>query len=163
MQNQKLIVLLFVGVLFSQCTLQVSPTEINPSISNEELQPYFDAFIEAGEARGYDYSWTKEELTAEISIIDENGVAGYCYYDSANPNHIVIDAAFWESANSSLREFVVFHELGHCVLNRGHREDEFTDRSCVSIMASGTGDCLHNYQLSTKENYLDELFDPSLF
>lgn len=36
-------------------------------------------------------------------------------------NLIFIDPAFWATANEWDRRSVLFHELGHCVLGRGHR------------------------------------------
>ena len=54
---------------------------------------------------------------------------------------------------------IFFHELGHCVLFRGHREDVNQNGSCVSIMRSGIEECWDNYRSTTREIYLDELFD----
>jgi len=96
---------------------------------------------------------------AEIIEIEENGVAGTCSYGSHTPRFIEIDATFWNQTGDNFKEFVVFHELGHCVLLRGHREDAHSDGSCVSLMRSGLGGCIDNYRPSTREGYLDELFE----
>ncbi len=61
------------------------------------------------------------------------------------------------------REFVVFHELGHCDLGRDHRDEAFDNGVCVSIMRSGLGDCRDYYHPRTREGYLDELFDPAFW
>jgi hypothetical protein len=53
---------------------------------------------------------------------------------------------------------VVFHELGHCYLGRGHSEETHPNGVCKSIMRSGNGGCFDNYNSTTREAYLDELF-----
>jgi len=55
------------------------------------------------------------------------------------------------------KERLVFHELGHCVLNRSHLETVGTDGHCLSIMNSAQR-CSDNYNAQTREKYLDELF-----
>jgi len=62
-----------------------------------------------------------------------------------------------------IKELIVFHELGHCFLQRGHREDALPNGACVSIMRSGIEDCLDNYTSETRSFYIDELFDPGSF
>ena len=46
---------------------------------------------------------------------------------------ILIDPSFWHSSNHLTRESLIFHELGHCDLNREHEDDSFT----ASIMNTG--------------------------
>lgn len=38
-----------------------------------------------------------------------------------NDNIVLIDPTFWATATNWDRRSVVFHELGHCILGRGHR------------------------------------------
>lgn len=70
-----------------------------------------------------------------------------------------MDETFWNTTSDRGKEFVVFHELGHCFLLRNHLEDTFLGGTCTSIMRSGTGSCRDNYGRLTRETYLDELFD----
>ena len=47
-------------------------------------------------------------------------ILGQCLiYDDANL--IVVDSSFWKTASDFNRRSLVFHELGHCLLGRGHR------------------------------------------
>jgi len=127
---------------------------------DEALWSYFEAFEEEGKARGLDVNLTRSGISAEILEIDEDGVAGQCRYHSNMqiPREITIDQTFWNRSNVDLREMIIFHELGHCYLNRGHREDAHENGRCVSIMRSGLGDCFDFYNGITREQYLDELF-----
>lgn len=139
----------------------IVPEEIGYPGVDEELWTYFDQFEEEAFARGIEIDLRAANITAQIQEIDEHRVLGQCNYAFRrfSPNRVTIDEAFWNRSSNRGREFVVFHELGHCYLNRAHRED--TDRlgSCLSIMRSGTGNCRDNYSQVTRSRYLDELFD----
>ena len=128
---------------------------------DEALWIYFDRFEKEGLLRGLEIDLRQAEVTGVIEALEEDGVAGQCTYGSHRSNHVQVDQEFWERASDLLREFVVFHELGHCDLARDHREAANPDGTCQSIMASGTGDCRDNYRTSTRASYLDELFDPN--
>lgn len=56
------------------------------------------------------------------------GVVAYCLTYTFQPNHIEIDKTAFKSYDYYGREEVVFHELGHCVLNRNHDDSEITIR-----------------------------------
>jgi len=90
--------------------------------------------------------------------ISENGVAGTCSFSSHAPNHIVIDETFFNQTSELYKEMVIFHELGHCVLFRGHNEATHAAGTCASIMRSGIEGCRDNYRTTTRKSYLDELF-----
>lgn len=126
---------------------------------NPELWPYFTRFEDEGLARGLDIDLTAANVTGVIEELDEEHVAGQCTYNSHDPNHLIIDATFWENAPDMAKEFVVFHELGHCNLGRLHREGMNSNGTCVSIMRSGLENCKDNYHTETRPVYLDELFD----
>ena len=74
------------------------------------------------------------------------------------PNHVIIDANFWTAASDNSKEMIIFHELGHCFLERGHNDDKKSDGTCASIMRSGRGGCIDFYTKSNKAEYLDELY-----
>jgi len=65
---------------------------------------------------------------------------------------------FWETASFAEKEYVVFHELGHCALNRRHLDTKNADGTCLSMMQSGNGSCKMNYNAQNRSKYLDELF-----
>jgi hypothetical protein len=120
---------------------------------------YFQRFEEEALERGYQIDLNAQDISAEISEISEDGVAGSCTYGSHHPGHIIIDQTFWNQVNDLTKEMVIFHELGHCSLFRGHTEGAHSNGTCLSIMRSGLEDCRDNYRLTTRASYLDELFD----
>lgn len=147
---------------FTPTPIEEEETEIGYANVAEELWDYFAAFEEEAAQRGESIDLRNLRLTAAIEELHPDDVAGVCNYSSRNPNHIGIDESFWNAAPDRWREMVVFHELGHCVLNRGHREDSFQNGLCVSIMRSGTGNCRDAYRTTTRDYYLDELFDETV-
>lgn len=159
---------LFSYFLISACTKDyeaISPVEESPTIAEgtypnvaEELWVYFARFEEAAAERGQTIDLNDLKITAAIEELNPDDVAGVCHYNPRSPNHIGIDESFWNRASSRWREMVVFHELGHCVLLRGHKEDSFQNGLCTSIMRSGTGTCRDAYNSLNREYYLNELF-----
>ena len=163
------ICLLFLSVslllFFSACKKE-NLIEDTPILKEEKAYPnvpktiwiYFQRFEEAAEKQGIAIDLNAQNISAEIMEITEDGVAGTCSYGSHQPEHIVIDKTFWKETSDLFKEMIVFHELGHCSLFLGHREEVNADGTCASIMRSGLGDCRDNYRVSTRESYWEELF-----
>lgn len=125
---------------------------------DERLWDYYQIFEEEGRSRGLNVDLRFTEISAEIDAIHENNVIGTCEYGRFFNNHITIDDEFWARSSVLGKEFVVFHELGHCFLNRDHKEDSTSEGLCVSLMRSGTGNCRDAYNSRNRDIYLDELF-----
>lgn len=72
---------------------------------------------------------------------------------------IVIDKLFWNESSNNWREYVLFHEVGHCFLERAHYDASHQNGGRVSIMYSGLGGCIEAYGSNSRESYLEELFN----
>ena len=142
--------------LFASCDKEQDLVEI--SLVEPALQPYFQTFVAEAASRGITIDASFDEIVARIEAINQGSVIGQCRYNSHYPNEVRIDEDYWSRASSLGREFVVFHELGHCYLERGHTEATNANGICLSIMASGTGTCRSAYSQNNREYYLDELF-----
>lgn len=156
--------LFLVAVFFSliSCQSNEVPTEefTEKTYSNvdEELWEYYREFEAQAALRGIEIDLNSYG-TGIIEELSPNGVAGQCTYGQHLLADVVIDQSFWTQANSYLlREMVVFHELGHCYLKRGHEEGILNNGACASIMRSGLEQCRDNYTSVTRSGYLDELF-----
>ncbi|MEM8907356.1 MAG: putative metallopeptidase [Bacteroidota bacterium] len=124
-----------------------------------ELQAYIDRFEEEAALRGQTVDWSTQQLEAQIQEIINPTVAGQCTRHDDSPNVIIIDSSTWRDASDLEKEYLVFHELGHCYLNRGHRDEINPNGTCVSMMQSGTISCRRNYNQVTRAAYIDELFE----
>lgn len=125
---------------------------------DEELVPYFDRFIAEGASRGVTVDLVEAEIEGRIKDFLDVTVLGHCQQEPNEPKQIVVDSEYWNEATELEREFVVFHELGHCYLQKGHTDSGDGDGNCISIMQSGTGLCNNNYTEETREELIDELF-----
>ncbi|NND34243.1 MAG: hypothetical protein HKN76_16775 [Saprospiraceae bacterium] len=125
----------------------------------EALWDHFEEFESEAAERGIAINLARENLTAVFKDIAEDHVAGQCSYSYARPRTITIDSPFWNRSTYLGREMIVFHELGHCVLNRDHDEGTFPSGLCRSIMRSGTCCCRDAYTSQNRAYYLDELFE----
>ena len=128
---------------------------------DERLWPFFRRFEDEAATRGITIDLVRAGITGVIEEIDRENVAGSCNFSATSPNHVMVDLQFWNSVGDLFREFIVFHELGHCSLFRDHREATDAQGFCLSIMRSGTGDCQNNYRSFTRDRHLDELYDPT--
>lgn len=135
---------------------EIAETQKIFDLADRALWTYFDSFEEEAAKRNLSIDLNELEVTAVIENITESGVAGTCQY-GLHVHHVTIDKPFWDRSSSLLREMVVYHELGHCVLGRGHTEDD-NNGNCLSIMNSGTTDCTVRYTQTNRDYYLDELF-----
>ncbi|MCB0601157.1 MAG: hypothetical protein KDC28_08015 [Saprospiraceae bacterium] len=132
-------------------------------VIDARVQPYLDRFLTEGEIRGVDIDVDAFGLDARVENIlssSSNGgrVLGYCDMAKSENHIVVFDAGYWSGATDLEKELLVFHELGHCLLGRQHDDSSNPDGTCLSIMHSGTGSCRNAYNLSTRSQYLDELF-----
>ncbi len=153
------LVVVIVAILVASCqkdeTLQIEDgyPEVDPA-----LWPYFERFEAEGLQRGLLIDLNDAQIIGLIENIHESDVVGQCSYGYSDPGTITIDQNFWSSAGTLEREMIVFHELGHCYLDRIHLDDAFPSGYCVSIMSSGTGYCRMAYTMANRDYYLDELF-----
>lgn len=157
--NIKYLFALSVLVLLMSCSKDLGIFEKQYSNVDEELWSHYAEFEIEAEKRGFSFDLDNLSIGGEIAEIDENGVAGTCQYGSAINNHVTIDETFWLRSSNLIREFVVFHELGHCALLRGHDESQNAQGLCLSIMRSGLGTCRDAYSIENRDAYLDELFE----
>jgi len=124
---------------------------------DEALAPYFERFIAEGTSRGEEIDLVAKRIEGFLIDIEEENVAGQCSYSPSSTRKVNIDRAYWNSATDLEKELVIFHELGHCYLERSH-SDAQENRNCTSIMHSGTSGCRLRYTATSREDYLDELF-----
>ena len=156
MQGKQWFILFSITLMITACQEEETPA---PSLFVETaLQPYFDSFVEEAAQRGRSIDLTALEIEGIIEEIDGN-VIGQCRSNSNLPNVVAIDQSFWNSASQLRREMVIFHELGHCALQRDHLDTKTITGTCISIMQSGQGNCRNAYSNSTRAAYLDELFN----
>lgn len=126
-----------------------------------QLLPYIEDFIFEANERDFDISIDSIGIEVYFENISDPSVIGRCLRNEDGENEsIAVDPVYWKQATELEREYVMFHELGHCVLNRPHTTAADGSNICLSIMEPGTGElCTSNYNETTREVLLDELFN----
>lgn len=156
---KRLLFILLVALSLSSC--KDDPTYRVDSTLNEYLQ----RFLNEGASRGKNFDLKEQGIIVEFGDL-EGDIAGRCYYE--DPIRIEIDKAYWDNISKAvnyeeLRENLVFHELGHGLLNRRHINDYLPNGDWKSIMCGGTVKDNRswniNYRSIRKSYYLDELFN----
>lgn len=145
----------FLMICFFACANKVDGVRMD-----EALVPYFDIFEEEAAKRGIVFDNEVEQIEGYLQNIADNGVIGACRRNDGDGvnRSVFFDKPYWETATHLEKEYVVFHELGHCFLKLDHDDRENEKGECVSIMASGIGGCRDNFNEITRDTLLNELF-----
>ncbi|MEQ9375660.1 MAG: putative metallopeptidase [Imperialibacter sp.] len=127
-----------------------------------DVSGYVDSFIDEAKLRGYDLSDARRGLIVEFTDLPDN--KGGSSKSSFFTNLIKLDPFIWKQMNDRQREMLVFHELGHCVLGRKHKNETLLLGECASIMKEGgENTCVADiYSESWRSYYIDELFDAAV-
>lgn len=147
---------LILGSLAFACQKESSSPQLTV---DEAFVPYFEAFEQAGAERGLAIELLSQDIGAVFDGGLETQMAGKCTSFSSGARIIYIDPQSWAERSELEREFLIFHELGHCYLGREHLDEADEDGFCVSIMQSGEGSCTGRYNRLNRTELLDELFD----
>ncbi len=131
------------------------------------LASYVNDFFTEAESRGRKFPKDNLVVTfADAIVIDGVGYSGRGWWDynGTGQKRVEILKNAWGTLNDSEREILMFHELGHAMLERGHRNSRFSNCDRASIMCGDICDGFYlAYVLTHDERrtyYIDELFDP---
>lgn len=105
-------------------------------------------------AKKYNKVIDTSNLSIEFGETKEEGedVVGLCYtYENSKDKEIVLDKEFWDSTNEIKRKELLFHELGHCILDKRH------DKTIINPPGRPKS-IMYPYVISTYwiENYFEE-------
>ena len=164
--------LLVCSVVVNGCDLfqEDKPEEQEPIV---ELQMHADTFVSEAAARGIDVSARVDTLVFQFrERLDIQGedYCGYVPYVRRYPHperlvygdSVLFSLAYkcWGEQSTYQREALVFHELGHAVLNRGHKASTLSNGAKASIMHEKPQGLYEAATLNRREYYIDELFNP---
>lgn len=129
------------------------------------FEPYFQAFEEESIAHGRD---TTGDTGISIQFVDslsmETNELGQC--DKSMGRSVSILRSGWGKASEVERTLLIAHELGHCLLNRQHRNDTYNIFIPLTFMDPVAPVSIMHPSLPTEEDfhyaeakYWDELFN----
>lgn len=91
-----------------------------------EAQPYVDQFLAEAKARGVELTLNVEVVIDDVTLYGEeynHRTLGFCL----SSGKVVLSKLYWDSwidENDLSKRLLVFHELGHCLLFRAHKDGE---------------------------------------
>jgi hypothetical protein len=136
--------------------------------ANKDLQVYVNRFAQVAQEQNFPIAWGSSRLVVDFdSGITRYGanVIGICT-SSAAGNIVGINPTYWNRWNTtnSDREQLVFHELGHCVLGRGHDSAELfvAGYTLPKTIMNPTHTSVPWIYENNWEYYVAELFRPFL-
>lgn len=122
---------------------------------------YVESFKSEAADRGYEIDFSEYNVELSFGDLDTIQARGLCDDISSFDDFVVtIDREIWETLRDVQKEYLIFHELGHCFLGRPHKTDIIElGGVCSSLMSPG-GFCIKDiYDNKWRKYYLDELFD----
>jgi hypothetical protein len=101
---------------------------------DQEIRPHFDEFLDVAKRNdkfvlpyNITFEYTSETIQGNKSIV------GLCI--NLLVDHLVlIKTQYWSKATQNKQRQLIFHELGHCMLNRHHTTTYLEDGCPSSIM-----------------------------
>ena len=131
--------------------------------NENSIDPLFSEFLESFILEGRKYGIDLQKKASSVRInFGELGKnkAGSCKKYSGY-SQVTIYKSIWEKMDSLQKQVLIFHELGHCLLGRKHRNDRLPRGECASLLveSQNQNSCFCNfYSQEWKEYYLRELF-----
>lgn len=97
-----------------------------------ELAPYFQSFTDNTGASSAGISGQFADTTTLANPLGET--VGECIINSDRSKLIQIDQTYWNTLDENGKTQLIYHELGHCALNRVHTMATLGDDCPASIM-----------------------------
>lgn len=129
------------------------------STTNNTFQPYVYSFEAHAKNELNDPNFKVVDVPINFGDTENDQFVGVCFTYSNGDKEIIIDKEWWDRVSETAKESLLYHELGHCALNRGHNEDTIEKNNKTiraSVMHPGVVSTMdyNNY----KTGYIHELF-----
>ena len=142
-----------------------------------QLAPYYEAFVVSGQLRGKNVG--TDNLIMEFGNAQKSDPKALAYCGRTIKTHdisvplisdqtyptpkIVVDKSAFDRMQEFERRALLFHELGHCILNRSHTTElnEYDYAKSIMYPYLLTQIIGVMYYQALEKNYIDELFDPN--
>ena len=148
----------YVGLTLVLYLFFISCNKDDSQVIESELQAHFTNFESEANAHGLDIDISAIGVNGYIQNIETRGTLGQCKSYSDGSQQVIVDEQYWNRISDNEREYLVFHELGHCILEKEHNDEQDENGNCISIMQSGNNGCKSVYNTEYKAQLLNELF-----
>lgn len=155
-----ILMLSFVSCTTHRYKAKITPTESPLLETDKSLLPIIDSFKYEAMMHGVFIDITRVNMG--FGLIREEGditTVGYCLTTGSGTKIIRLHEESWRAMDLYEQEELVFHELGHCLLNRVLHCDNRINGDPISILNAYIPN--GNYYKDNREVLLDELFNPN--
>jgi len=113
----------------------------------------------------FEREWGQQVVGIDVQLVPDvtklDGATpltvGLCSQYMGDFWQVSLDARWWEQASEACREALMFHELGHCALGRGHVKETYPDGRPVSVMFPNLAPVCAVWP-SRRQEYVNEAF-----
>jgi len=141
--------MMFLAVIF--CALVGCVTN-NTSYVENSLKPYVEDFYHQAELRGRHIRHMP--IDVRYGLLDFHTL-GVCYRGRYPDNNLIlVNAPKWDNMTQAAKRELIYHEMGHCVLGKGHEQNGI-DNLMVPVAISSYDE---ERYLRLESIMLDELF-----
>lgn len=127
--------------------------------SDSTFSKYITKFETDAKAR-YGTDFSVGDIPINFGDTGNDGYDGVCISYSDGTKEIIIEKDWWEDRGETSREMMIYHELGHCRLDRDHDDEtiETDDHKIVKMSLMNSILPGPNHYILYKDGYLEELF-----
>lgn len=160
--KRKLLLLTFIFI-FQSCGILIDGDMVNGTQRQyATTDPVFNEYVAAFEADARTITqnpgFTIGDIPINFGDTKKDQYDGLCIKYSNGDREIIIKKSWWQISSRTQREVLLYHELGHCRLNRSH--DSHTVQGQKTSVMNPTVPDTYTY-LDNKFQYLSELFTGS--
>ncbi len=126
--------------------------------------PVFDSYIKEFEQQGKVITGNSDFSTGDVPVnfgdTENDAFQGVCFQYPDGTKEVIIRKSWWDGANQDYRESLLFHELGHCSLDREHTDEVLVtskERTYKASLMSSVIVGPNDYK-DLRDEYLKELF-----
>ena len=120
----------------------------------EGFEKYVDSFVETAHFRGYVVDTRRLQIHYVLSL--PGSEVGVCGMESG---HIDVLHWYFFLLDDIKKEQLIWHEMGHCVMGRGHITDLNADGKPISIMYPSSEVVWdEQYYVTHKNDYIKEMW-----
>ena len=119
-----------------------------------EFTPFVEGFERESISQGN--AVKIQDLVMKCGAMDQPSQRALCVKTPEQPNTILVNCPAWKSMTDQEKESLVFHELGHCSLNR-HHLSTITDQGIPKSVMNPYMMEVETYS-ANRTYYLAELF-----
>lgn len=93
------------------------------SSTDDAFASYISEFEQMGKTLKSDVNFEVGDIPVNFGDIENVDFQGVCYTYTDGSKEIIIRKEWWDGHTDDYRKSLIYHELGHCRLNREHLDD----------------------------------------